>query len=388
MDLLQKRLKVARWIAEELAGVITDEERGLLDKWRRESLAHDQEFETIKTCILAREEGKRRFERVNLAAEWLKFEEEHYRGRVLRRRICKYAAMFVLPLCIGGYLWSTWQPEVERTMTESFGIKPGSGKAQLILADGKRVELDESGSFQVEVKGANVLAEGKKITYRLDKCVVTPSPVEQLNTLVIPRGGEFVLELSDGTKVWMNSETKLSYPVCFSGDRRTVEMEGEAYFEVAKNAEVPFYVKVNGLEIKVLGTQFNVDTYEGRTITTLVRGKVCLTYRNESVILLPDMQAEVIEETGEMITKEVDAGNFALWKEGVFYFEDADLETIMGRLSRWYDVDVIYKDPGIKKLRFSVEMKRYDKIQDLLNKIEKTRKVAFQIQGKSIQVSR
>ena len=195
-----------------------------------------------------------------------------------------------------------------------------------------------------------------------------------------------MLELSDGTKVWLNSDFELRFPVTFVGDRRNVEIEGEAYFEVAKDEGKPFHVLANGVDIKVLGTSFNVMAYRGHTITTLVEGKVCLTYKDESVLIVPDWQAEVIAETGKILMREVDARNFTLWKDGVFYFENAALETIAERLSQWYDVNIIFNDEALKKLRYSVEMKRYNNIQDLLTKIEKTQKVKFLIQGKSVYI--
>ena len=136
----------------------------------------------------------------------------------------------------------------------------------------------------------------------------------------------------------------------------------------------------------MLGTSFNVMSYRGRTITTLVEGEVCLTYKDESVLIVPDRQAEVITETGKILMREVDARNFTLWKDGVFYFENAALETIAERLSQWYDVNIIFNDEALKQLRYSVEMKRYNNIQDLLTKIEKTQKVKFLIQGKSIYI--
>lgn len=240
--------------------------------------------------------------------------------------------------------------------------------------------------MKLDLPGVKVVATGKKIVYRAIEEETSTPKVEEYNTLVVPRGGEYMLELSDGTKVWLNSDSELRFPVTFVGDRRNVEIEGEAYFEVAKDEGKPFHVLANGADIKVLGTSFNVMTYRGRTITTLVEGEVCLTYKDESVLMVPDRQAEVITETGKILMREVDARNFTLWKDGVFYFENAALETIAERLSQWYDVNIIFNDEALKQLRYSVEMKRYNNIQDLLTKIEKTQKVKFLIQGKSIYI--
>ena len=184
----------------------------------------------------------------------------------------------------------------------------------------------------------------------------------------------------------LNAQSTMKYPVVFRGKERKVYVEGEAYFEVTRDEKYPFVVSVKNFDVRVLGTSFNVMTYRGRTITTLVEGKVCLTYKDESVLMVPDRQAEVIAETGKILMREVDARNFTLWKDGVFYFENAALETIAERLSQWYDVNIVFNDEALKKLRYSVEMKRYNNIQDLLTKIEKTQKVKFLIQGKSIYI--
>ena len=203
---------------------------------------------------------------------------------------------------------------------------------------------------------------------------------------MVPRGGEFFLELPDGTRVWLNSESKLHFPLRFKGNRREVKLEGEGYFEVMKDATAPFHVLANGADLRVLGTSFNVTTYRGRMVATLVEGRVCLTYRDESVLMLPNVQAEVLPENGKIVTRMVDVKHYTLWKDGIFYFEGADLATIMERLSQWYDVNVTFGNEELKKSRFSVEMKRYEHIRDLLMKIEKTHKVRFLIQGREVRV--
>ena len=207
-----------------------------------------------------------------------------------------------------------------------------------------------------------------------------------MQTITVPAGQRVNLDLPDGSNVWLNAGTTMKYPVLFMKGKREVMLDGEAYFEVTRDEKYPFVVSVKNFDVRVLGTSFNVMTYRGRTITTLVEGKVCLTYKDESVLMVPDRQAEVIAETGKILMREVDARNFTLWKDGVFYFENAALETIAERLSQWYDVNIVFNDEALKKLRYSVEMKRYNNIQDLLTKIEKTQKVKFLIQGKSIYI--
>ena len=232
--------------------------------------------------------------------------------------------------------------------------------------------------YAAAIVGVIVLAAGLAYWFRnkAEELVVASAAHGQVREMLLP----------DGTKVWLNQSSVLKYPRAFEGKERHVYLDGEAYFEVAKDEGKPFHVLANGVDIKVLGTSFNVMAYRGHTITTLVEGKVCLTYKDESVLIVPDRQAEVIAETGKILMREVYARNFTLWKDGVFYFENAALETIAERLSQWYDVNIIFNDEALKKLRYSVEMKRYNNIQDLLTKIEKTQKVKFLIQGKSIYI--
>lgn len=385
MNLLRRRFKIAHLIAEEFAGVITKENQARLEQWRVENPAHAKEYDEIRIYIMTENE-RRKKEKQTVKNEWRKFERVHFRKYVIWRRIGRYAAIMVMPLLVCGYFVSSEWKSSEVTIADNVEIVPGTGRAQLIMADGRFLKLEQKEDMKLDLPGVKVVATGKKIVYRAIEEETSTPKVEEYNTLVVPRGGEYMLELSDGTKVWLNSDSELRFPVTFVGDRRNVEIEGEAYFEVAKDEGKPFHVLANGADIKVLGTSFNVMTYRGRTITTLVEGEVCLTYKDESVLIVPDRQAEVITETGKILMREVDARNFTLWKDGVFYFENAALETIVERLSQWYDVNIIFNDEALKQLRYSVEMKRYNNIQDLLTKIEKTQKVKFLIQGKSIYI--
>lgn len=385
MNLLRRRFKIAHLIAEEFAGVITKENQARLEQWRVESPAHAKEYDEIRTYIMTgnehREKGKQ-----TVKNEWRKFERVYFRKYVIWKRIGRCVAIMVIPLLVCGYFVSSEWKSSEVTIIDNVEIVPGTGRAQLIMADGRFLKLEQKENMKLDLPGVKIVATEKKIVYRAIEEETSTPKEEEYNTLVVPRGGEYMVELSDGTKVWLNSDSELRFPVTFVGDRRNVEIEGEAYFEVAKDEGKPFHVLAKGVDIKVLGTSFNVMTYRGRTITTLVEGKVCLTYKDESVLMVPDRQAEVIAETGKILMREVDARNFTLWKDGVFYFENAALETIAERLSQWYDVNIVFNDEALKKLRYSVEMKRYNNIQDLLTKIEKTQKVKFLIQGKSIYI--
>ena len=384
-DLLKKRFDVARWIAKEIAGTLEGEERASLERWRGESPLHESEYGETRAYLLSRE-APTRAERQMVKDEWRKFERARHGKRFIWRAVARYAALFMLPLCVAGYLWYAAPGRSGLPAADGTGIVPGGGKAVLILANGQSVELKDEKGLLVDTTGRVVVPAGERGVYRQIAARADSLAEEKYNTLVGPRGGEGFMELPDSTRVWLNSESKLYFPLRFKGTRRDVRLEGEGYFEVMPDSTAPFHVFANGADLRVLGTSFNVTAYRGRTIATLVEGRVCLTHGGESVLMLPGVQAEVLPGSGGIRTREVNVKEFVLWKDGIFYFEGADLATIMERLARWYDVNVNFDDEELGKLRFSVEMKRYEHIQDLLTKIEKTRKVRFRIEGREIRV--
>ena len=300
----------------------------------------------------------------------------------------RYAAILMLPLVIAVYFLldkEKQSPAVVVAQVEKTLPAPERKQPRLILDDGKVVNLGrEVKEEQITLHAVN---RGNELAYEKNQVV---EEVETLvyNTVEVPKGGEYHVSLADGTRVWFNEETRLRFPVTFAGATRDIYLErGEIYLEVEKDDRHPFIVHTGNGDIRVLGTHFNVKASSGRVIeTTLVEGRVCLTHGGESVLMLPGVQAEVLPGSGGIRTREVNVKEFVLWKDGIFYFEGADLATIMERLARWYDVNVNFDDEELGKLRFSVEMKRYEHIQDLLTKIEKTRKVRFRIEGREIRV--
>ena len=210
------------------------------------------------------------------------------------------------------------------------------------------------------------------------------------NTIDIPIGGEYQLVLADGTKVWLNADSKLRFPVSFTAERREVYLEGEAYFEVAKDSEHPFIVHISRGAIEVLGTGFNVRDYreEQKTVTTLVQGKV--VYRSErqpgrEIMLEPGFQIKD-EEGGSLQPRKVDVILYTGWKDGKYVFENATLEEIMQVLSRWYDIAVFYKREEVKKLHFTGDLERYKTINDFLEFMEIGGNVRFSIKGKTVLI--
>ena len=386
MDLLKKRLDIARLIAEELAGTIDERDRAVLTRWLDEDERHWKEYTNILESLKTGNEVWKDQERGRqiMESRWRTVKSHTIRKTVRWITWSKYAAVILLFVSMGIF-WFVNEKKQEVENVTVAKIEHGSMKAQLVLANGRKVDLVPETNLQLEEEGGTrILTLDNMVKYSGMDSLVGQSAEVKYNTLIVPRGGEFSLELADGTRVWLNTESKLRYPVAFTGEERRVEMDGEVYFEVAKNREKPFVVTVNGVDIRVLGTSFNVSAYQEDVVTTLVTGKVQLKKGDEQVVLLPNQQA--IWSDDKFKVKQVDARNYVLWKEGIFYFEDVDLETILDDMARWYNVTIFYVNPTLKKMKFSVEIKRYEDINEILRRIEQTKRVKFEIKDRTINV--
>ena len=386
MDLLKKRLDIARLIAEELTGTIDERDRAVLTRWLDEDERHRKEYTNILESLKTGNEVCKDQERGRqiMESRWRTVKSHTIRKTVRWITWSKYAAVILLFVSMGIF-WFVNEEEQEVENVAVTKIEHGSMKAQLVLANGRRVDLVPETNLQLEEEGGTrILTLDNMVKYSGMDSLVGQSTEVKYNTLIVPRGGEFSLELADGTRVWLNTESKLRYPVAFTRDERRVEMDGEVYFEVAKNREKPFVVTVNGVDIRVLGTSFNVSAYQEDVVTTLVTGKVQLKKGDEQVVLLPNQQA--IWSDDKFKVKQVDARNYVLWKEGIFYFEDVDLEMILDDMARWYNVNIFYVNPTLKKMKFSVEIKRYEDINEILRRIEQTKRVKFEIKDRTINV--
>lgn len=259
-------------------------------------------------------------------------------------------------------------------------VQPGQDKAVLILEDGSSYDLSNGTNISMQVGGANISSNGNSISYQGDQ---NTTQKIQINTLMIPRGGQFSLTLSDGTKVWLNSETVLKFPTSFESEFRTVELIGEAYFQVSKNENQPFQVLSEGQVIEVLGTEFNVFSYpsEQQVETTLVEGSVKVFLQNapsSNQILEPNQQSIWLKDSQKIQSIPVqDLEQYISWKDGWFYFRDKTLGAIMGELSRWYDVSVEFENASLKEVSFTGKIRRYENLEDILNLLEKTNEVEF-----------
>ncbi|MEO6682317.1 MAG: FecR domain-containing protein, partial [Ginsengibacter sp.] len=209
----------------------------------------------------------------------------------------------------------------------------------------------------------------------------------QYNTVTTPRGGQYQLVLADGTKVWLNAASSIRFPAAFTGKERNVEITGEVYFEVADNAVKPFIVKSNAVEIKVLGTSFNVNAYEDENAmkTTLLEGSVEVLMDKERSFLKPGEQAVVSHKSENIrVNKNANLEEVIAWKNGLFYFDEDNVETIMKKISKWYDVEVVF-DGGISLRKFNGQLKREANISHVIDILEEGG-VSIKIIGKKVIV--
>lgn len=290
----------------------------------------------------------------------------------------KYAAAVVIALATSIYFVSdTFKsaPVDETPLVTDHAI--------LTLEDGSEVALEKGGSFEVN----NVKATGEEIIYQGGQ---EKTAELVYNYLTIPRGAQFSLQLPDGTKVWLNSDTQLKYPVQFrSGESRKVELVyGEAFFDVSPSSDHngdDFRVLQNKQEVQVVGTQFNIKAYkdESRIYTTLVEGKVNVNFKNMQQKLLPDQQSVYDVETGALQITEVDVYNSISWKDGVFSFENMPLKDIMKVLARWYDIEVVFENETIENERYTGRLRKKQSLEEILVSIKKIGMVKdFEINGK------
>ena len=267
-------------------------------------------------------------------------------------------------------------------------LMPGESRAKLTLSDGRVVLLDKMQKDETMIDAGNSFirrGEGR-VTY-VKGSEKSPDKVEY-NTMEVPRGGEYVLELSDGTRVWLNSQTRLVYPTCFVGSERVIELDGEAYFQVARDTTMPFVVRVGKNAVRVYGTSFNVSAYreDANMITTLETGSVGLWVGEKEYRLVPGDQADVTVATGTVVKYRVNADAYCSWRNGTFIFEEERLESILNRLSRWYNVDIFYQNESIKDLHFTGDLGRYEDFMEVLKLIGLTTNVEFVVNGRNIIV--
>lgn len=372
---------IASLIEKHLRGTLTEEEKKELEAWLQQSEKNPAIFKRIcsEDFLSTGRERELGFDTERAFRQFIKEAKPVRKRRWLSYG--RYVAALVILLTVGG-IWM-WQSVVREQSAIPSLLAPGCPMARLTLADGRVVELTEAIQDTFLQGKVELTTTGKSLSYKAENNL----PAEGYNELEVPRKGEFFLILSDGTKVLLNSGTRLRYPVCFAATERVVEMEGEAYFEVRKDSRRPFRVKMMGKGVvEVTGTAFNVHHYqeEGEILVTLVEGKVNLSAEAKGIELCAGEQGYIV--AGEVGKRKVNTTLYTAWKDGRFVFKEQTLEEIMRTLSRWYDLDIVFTDEQVRKVTFSGNLRRYDEFGKIIRMLESIRVARFEVKGNHINV--
>ena len=373
-------------IISSLEGTASEEELLVLQKWLEESeqhflLFHAYRQDWIQAGCVQRYQTEEAWKKV----EHRLFHRMSVKHLFLWTRIAGYAALVVLMIAVG-YVFMRRDQDKDQAYVVEGNIEPGGKKAILVLGSDEKVVLGDEAEETLLAGNTTVKKEGNTLVYGEKHAKETAG---EYNRLITPRGGEYAVVLADGTKVWLNSASRLIYPVAFSGNTREVTLEGEAYFDVQRDEMKPFIVTTSLGKVNVLGTRFNVKFYpeEASVITTLVDGSV--SFSNEEVIetkLSPGYQ--LVYDKGDTIVsiRAVNVNNYVGWQDNQLCFHGETLEDIMRVLARWYDVEVIFEDEELKQIEFSGNLDKYEDISKFFKLFELGANVQFVIDNKVICV--
>lgn len=387
------KMKIDDQVYELISGKLDDRlspmEETELSDWLAEDVKHEKIYAEIKKI---RDQVKLLHRDFAPDTENVLKRVKRGRGRQIGFRYWwKYAALFILPLGVALVLWQGMKNETVEVHRQFSAVsRPGGERAILKLYDGKTVMLDSTMKSSLIAHEASVRIEmdsNHLLRYSsYDSIGITDT--NKNNELIIPKGGEYQVVLADGTKVWLNSASRLIYPQSFMGKERRVVLSGEAFFDVAHDAERPFIVETSRMNVKVLGTRFNVNDYDDNeeVSTTLVNGSVEIVSGGQQAFrLVPGEQAYGKEN--ELEKREVNVRLYTSWIDGKFLFNNTELEEIAKQISRWYDVEIFFSSENVKKVRFTGAIVKFKPLDDLVRMIESTSQVRFSVKGKTIVIS-
>lgn len=388
MHLPNVNFKIIELLNKKLLGSLLENEEHIINEWLSND-GNKELFELIKKEIL---EGSHRlqFNSIDIEKGWAK-NKKLLSTSFQRKAIYKFsriAAAVIFILSVGSFLFyiANNKPIDKKVIAET-QIVPGEQKAELVLGDGSVIVLAGE-EKKIEDHGVQILTTKGVVDYKSDSASVNALA---MNTLRVPVGGEHQLKLSDGTRVWLNSVSQLKYPITFSGKERKVYLKGgEVYFKVKHDPEHPFIISTDkGMEVEVLGTSFSIMAYddESSILTTLVDGSVRVNISNgKSVTLEPGKQAQFQKSEMNIEVKDVNTDLYTAWVQGRFVFEQEELESILRKLSRWYDVEIFYENESVRRKRLSADLRKYDDISSFLNLFMQVSNIEFEVNGKTILV--
>lgn len=372
----------------QLLGMETEQERRQLD----EIVVPDSKEKLLLDEMSSGEDYLRRRQMI----EDIDVDRELERVMRPRRRrlsvLLGRVAAVLLPLLLGGtaiYVMYSRNNASLKNVISLHDVEPGTLEAVLVTSDGTLRELQTAGNHINEKDGSKIMVDSARLNYQDNR----PESVQELiyNKLLVGRGHEYMLILNDGTRVWMNSKSELSYPVAFGENVRRVRLSGEAYFEVTKDSVRPFIVEVDrGFEVKVLGTHFNIKAYDTDDSyeTTLVEGKVQVSQGHKTKITLEPSEQMVIGKDGRHEVRVVNTSYYTAWHEGWFYFNDESLEQVLTMIGRWYDVDFVFVKENLKEITVTGKLKRFENLSVILKMLERTTGTELILENRIVKVDK
>ena len=379
---------IKRIIVKSVLGTLTEEENLVLKEWFQENARNWVLYQKLSSAVGLKHKYEQ-YENVNVVEAFRR--NQHVlsvsKYRVMRR-ILPYAA--VVFLLFGGVFCFLMNRSGEIQEEDPVVLSAGGKYAELILADGQKVDLYEGMEMKFQERTSNIQIEGNVVCYQEKTDRVT---VNEYNMIRTPLGGEYSLMLSDGTKVWLNAMSELRYPVTFGGDTREVELKGEAYFEVKENEAKPFIVKTDDFKVRVLGTSLNISAYSDSPLayTTLCSGHVRLSDRRvpgKEIDILPGEQLSFHRDNREMNVREVDVDVFVSWREGFFRFDNNTVDEVFTILQRWYNIQVFYANMEVRQELFTGKLPRFDNFQIIIDLIERVSDLKIEVRGEMIYIDK
>ncbi len=391
---MDRNFHIAELIAQKVTGKISLEGANELQNWIEENPDHLALIERLQDNeeLLNKLEIYELFDK---EAVWQKLEKDHFATKVVKMdtgKWLRYAASILLPLLLAGALYYYYKGQPTDSLANiDEVIEPGVQKATLVLSEGDLVDLTSQTVPKTIVQGSSQIIKNEgSLDYSgntENSSQEEQEPVSPLiyNELITPRGGRYQIKLADGTKVTLNADSKLRFPVAFTDSTRDVYLQGEAFFEVAHNIKA-FTVNTENLDVRVLGTTFNVSAYpsEMQTSATLVEGSVKLLAQQKTELLVPGDRGIFTIGSSTLEVGQVNTALYTSWVQGKVEFENEDLESVMKRLARWYDFKYEFKNEQAKNYHFTARIENTQRISTILEMLELTTNVQFELQERTI----
>ena len=390
MDYNQEKI-IAEIILKIRFGTATEDEKQQVENWVAEKEEHRLLYEKIVSgksiAEYLKKEGDVKavtdIKAVSARVRERIQEKEMGKRRVLRKWYAVTGAACLIGIILGG-VFLNHEDRESVALVENNPEQVVNQKVMLVLSDGQTIGLAHQGTDSIYIGQATIIKKENQLAYQRRQDTLGTRVEEERNRIITTVGGDYCFILSDGTKVWLNAESELDFPVDFVGKERVVRLKGEAYFEVKPDAAHPFIVETRGVRTRVLGTSFNIKAYDNEEsiFTTLLTGKVkvsAIGEENESVVLTPGMQSEWQENGQKMSVKKVNAENFTAWRQGAFMFDNENIMVVTRVLERWYGLKFIYNE-NVHEHTFSGRLSKDEPLESILETLTFTGGPQFKIE--------